>query len=472
MRYFLCVALMKHRTLLATLAGLLLVIGLAATSPWDQLRDSFAALSADMTTVKAEQAALGTKVEGLGGEVAELKVSGQNAAAEIAKLSVRVTALEKPPVPDPIPDPVPEPEPPGEFVAEYLGSFYPPVPTDEDKASGDVMRQFAFGHGIACRGPTGIYLGGRANDGNDVTCYVAEITVPEPSRTSPPRAEYIQPFANLVRPAAIKPDLAGLAYDESLDRLYVSIDIDYNVSSANPPTLCWGPGTLSKHVGEGTPLYDVTNAAGVKIHAERVAVPLAITPLGFTFVNQRAKGEFRRGTGPCLATAEITETGATNFVQHLFLPLNSPAFPDPPNGWNQTCYVAGVEYIDGLYVFSGVVGLATGLPELTGQNYYYGGPSSYPLNVDDDPTNDVNICKGPAAKGYHAPPYESRLWFMAYENGAWRLVRTVNLSDESLMGPNDGCGQRIGSMIWLPEKRWLLLAQGGARPEIHVLAVK
>lgn len=153
----------------AAVVVVLALLAVSATSPWDELRDSFNALSAKVTAVEAEQAALGTKVEGLSGAVSELKVSGQNAAAEIAKLSVRVEALEKPvPPPPPPPEPTPDQELLQPSNLHYVGTFRFPEKDSNLSAYG--------GHAAGVDLETGdIYVVGNVNKQQ-----VCRIRPPEP----------------------------------------------------------------------------------------------------------------------------------------------------------------------------------------------------------------------------------------------------------------------------------------------------
>ena len=457
----------------------------AATSPWDELRDSFNALSAKVTAVEAGQAALDTRVEGLTGSVAELKVSGQNAAAEIAELSVRVTALEKP-------VPPPPPPPPGDILTaddlEYLGTFLPPKPTAEDAASVDSRyRKFDYTAGIASRGPNG----GMLLSGNALACWMAEITIPEPSLTDPVRAEFLQPFANAVRPGIDKPRLAGVLWHEGdPERIAVSLERHYNViGTFTAPSLCFGPTDLSKHVSEGTDLLEVTYPDGSPVAFERVANSLFVSPWGLAFANQKAKHE-KRSDGPALATFDVVEGKPTNFRQRLFYPRESYIFPDPlyygddppTGGWVEASTCPHAATIDGAVVLVAHIGLGTGLENFQGRhvepdgslwivrrNSYYGGPGNYPV--------DVNFCKGPAAKGYHAPPYQDRLYVYSAQSiedasDPAGVLPDVMIDLSPITGANNGCGYGFGSIVWLPEKRWILLPQGGSSPKVHVVGVK
>ena len=181
---------------------------------------------------------------------------------------------------------------------------------------------------------------------------------------------------------------------------------------------------------------------------------------------------FRAPPHELFATFEPGEDAAGNFRQLLFYERGSGVFPDPPNRWNETCRVHGAAVIDGTIVCAGSVGLATGLPELTGRNYFYGGPGEYPVE-------GINVCRGPAAKGYHAPPYEGRLWFFdadeiaAAERPSDPMpYAIVNLSSPELLGPNGGCGQSPGSIVWDEQRQRIYLPCGGANPVIHVFGMK
>lgn len=338
----------------------------------------------------------------------------------------------------------------------YLGRFL--LPGNPDRQS--QYDNFPYSKAIACLGPNGLYFSGHAH-----RTYVAEVSIPEPSKDKPVRAEFIQPFAELWREGIDQPRTGGLLYHD--DRLYVSFERHYNVAHRQFPSLCWGPADLAKHVSAGTPLMTVTDPDGNPVDSELAAAPLAITPFGFTLVNQAGKHE-AKSDGPALATAD---EGVRNFRQRMFFPRGSGLFPDPPNKWNETCSVGGVAAIGDTLIFCGQVGLATGLPELTGQNYFYGGPSAYPVP-------GVNVCKGPAAKGYHAPPYKSRLWFFSVDEIAKakelhdpRPYAIVDLSTDEFLGLTE-CGGHIASIIWDEKKSRLYLTTGGAAPQVHVLAVK
>jgi hypothetical protein len=392
-----------------------------------------------------------------------------------------------------------EPEPAGKPVRsgqlqpgnlQYLGAFLPPLRTAEDAAAPDGRyRQFAYSPGHACLGPNG----GLLMPGHSHRCYVAEITIPEPSKDNPPRAEFIQPFANLVRPGVDQPRIAGLLWVRSGEsgvpqdvadaasvgsdsgsirgRLYLTLERHYNVAHRQFPSLCWGPGDLSKHVSEGTGLLWVRDSRGRPVDFERVAANMFVSPWGLAYCNQGGKHE-AKSDGPALATFEPGEDAAGNFRQLLFYERGSGVFPDPPNRWNETCRVHGAAVIDGTIVCAGSVGLATGLPELTGRNYFYGGPGEYPVE-------GINVCRGPAAKGYHAPPYEGRLWFFDAEEIAAAErpsdpmpYAIVNLSSPELLGPNGGCGQSPGSIVWDEQRQRIYLPCGGANPVIHVFGMK
>lgn len=365
---------------------------------------------------------------------------------------------------------------------EYLGSFLPPERSVEDERSPDARyRKFDYSPGVACLGPNGgLLMAGHAH-----RCYVAEISIPEPSKDKPPRAEFIQPFANLVRPGIDSPQIAGLLFipgdaeqgssdqpqARNTDRLYLTLERHYNVAHAQFPSICWGPGDLSRHVSEGTDLFWVRDTRGRPVDFERAAAPMFVSPWGLAYCNQSGKHQ-AKSDGPALATFNPGEDSVGDFRQMLFYTRGSGVFPDPPNKWNETCRTSGAAVIDGTIVFAGVVGLATGLPELTGNNVFYGAPGAYPVE-------GVNICTGPASKGYHAPPYEARLWFYKAQTIAEARrpsdpmpYAVVNLSSPEFLGANDGCGQNIGSIVWDEQRRRLYLPSGGANPVVYVFGVK
>lgn len=466
------------------------------SDPWTEIRQQFEAMRGHVKLLEEGQAATSAALNGIAAVVSSLD-------GRVTVMDGRVTALEKPK--PPTPPPPPDPDALTAADLDYLGYFLLPKRTPEDAAQPDAtLRQFAYTDGVACLGPKGLIVSGHAHG-----TYLAEVTIPEPSLTDPPRAEFIQNFADVGREAiGEKARFIGLLHDEEWG-LIISFLRWYNVAHAQFPNICWGPVELAKHrvvepasrfsralrkmaslvpqsvrsivartarpmigVQQGTPLFRVTDAEGQLVDSERCMAPLVKTPWGLAFVNQRGKHQAKSG-GPALATFRMTENGPTDFRQLLHYPMypdQSDIFPDPQNHWNLASSCSGAVMIDGQLVFTGQVGLATGLPELIGKNVYYGGSANYPVP-------GVSTCGG--SKGYHAPPYKTRLWPYDPDDIANAELpsdpmplNTINLSADGLLGETD-CGFAPGQPVWDETTRRLYLIQGGtSEPKVHVISVK
>ena len=102
---------MKKGAAWITLVVVLSVIGsVAATSPWDELRDSFNALTGRVTGVETTQEGLAKAQEETAEVVEELSGVVGSVRQDLESLTTRVAELEEP-TPDPDPDPDPDPIP-------------------------------------------------------------------------------------------------------------------------------------------------------------------------------------------------------------------------------------------------------------------------------------------------------------------------------------------------------------------------